>query len=214
MICAGKAHNFLSSRLVACQTHRLHDRLGPRHVKRDLVFSRDIAQTLYVFQHAGVIGTQDRSQLPHKMATLVDASLIEIQPEQIDAIRPGHVNQTNTVHIGQPNSITATPETAQLNVLLQDFAKLKRHAIVANKLQIRNHRLTCLGVGKRERAAQTQRASKRLKSNTASLHDLCVRSINAKPTLLCVRVTRQPPRKTLRPAQMPSERRVFGYREL
>ena len=214
VIRARKANNFLTTGLIARQTHGLHHRLGARHMKRNLVLPRNGTQASDIIEHARMIRAQDRAQIAHQLAPLFDTRLIKIQAEQVHTIRARHINQAIPIHVGQPDAITARPEATQLNVLLQHFTKLIGHPIVADELQVGDHRFASGCMRQGQRAARPQIIAQRGKRLTPLEHDLLRRPIGVKPFVVGVRVARHPPGNALRPTQVSTQRRVFSHRQL
>ena len=75
VIGAAEAHQVRAARVVARQPHRLHHRLGARHVERHFVESGNLLQALHVVGDHGMIGAEHRAELAHAFGAALDASL-------------------------------------------------------------------------------------------------------------------------------------------
>ena len=214
VISASEAHNFAFLAVVSGQAHGLHHGLGARHVKRHLVLTGNGAKLLHVVQHAGVVRAQDGPEFGGPVGSFLDAAFVKVHAKQIHAIRACDVDELVAVQIGQPHALAFTPKATCLDVLRQHAAKLKRHTVLADQLQVRHHRLggVCLRQGLR--AARLQLCAQVLQG-MASLHGhRCRGTINVKPLVAVVAVAWDPLGHAFGHAQMAAERRVLGQRQL
>ena len=214
VVSPGEANHFALARVVARQTHRLHDRLGARHVKRDLVFARDLAQHRHVFLHAGVIRTEHRAQVAHQVHALLHAALVEVGTKQVDAVTAGDIQVPLLIGVGHPHPFAVGPVAANLQVVAQELLKLERHPVARDQLHVRHHGLGGLGQRQCLRAALGQGAAQSLQS-LLTLRDHRFRGvIHPKPLLTRVVIGRCPVGKSFGPTQMPRHRGVLGQRQL
>ena len=214
MVGPSEAHNFAFLAVVSGQAHGLHHGLGARHVKRHLVLTGNGAKLLHVVQHAGVVRAQDGAEFGRHVCTFLDAAFVKVHAKQIHAIRACDVDELVAVQIGQPHALAFTPKATCLDVLRQHAAKLKRHAVLADQLQVRHHRLGGLCLRQGLRAARLQLCAQVLQG-MASLHGhRCRSAIYVKPTLRTIVVAGYPLGHAFGHAQMAAERRVLGQRQL
>ena len=129
----------------ARQTHRLHHRLGARHVERDFIQPRDFFEPLHVLQHARVVRPQHRPQRASGFHRFFNARLVEVLTKPIDAVRAGQVMKLVAVQIFQHHTAGSTQETGCLNAGAPIGAVLKRNAVGAGELQVRNAGFGCVG---------------------------------------------------------------------
>ena len=211
---AGEANNLAFAAVVARQPHGLHDSLGTRHVKRHFLHTGYFAQAFDVVQHTWVVRTEHRAQRLCTGHAFCDAGFVKVQTEQVDTVRAGDIKETVTVHVGQVNPLAFTPETAQLYVLAELFAKLVGHTVLADQLQIRNHGFDLGRHGQCVRAARLQTVRQCLQALLALQHQALWCLIGGKPLLIPVAVSRNPCSHTFGHAQMTAQRRVLSQRQL
>ena len=210
VIRAGKTHQPLAARVVSRQAHRLHHRLGARHVKRHLVHARDAAQALHVVGHAGVIRAEHRPQRLRTRVAVGDARLVEIDAEHVDAVRTGEVVEGVAVEIGDGDTRGLAHERRNPQMLAQIARVLERHPIGTGELQVGDGGPR--GVGDLQRARETalEIILQTLQRGAAPLLHVGGRAVGAEEGRLVVVVARQPGRDATRHARMAGERWVLG----
>ena len=100
MIGTAEAHQVAPARVVAREAHRLHDGLGTGHVERHLVESRDLAQPADVVGQQRMVGAEHRSERAHLFGAALDALLVEVVAEDVDAVGAAQVEEAVAVEIG------------------------------------------------------------------------------------------------------------------
>ena len=89
-----------AARVIARQPHRLHHRLGARHVKRNLIQPGNLSQARDIVGNDRMIGAEHRAEIAHPFGAAVDAILIEIVAEKIGPVGAGQVVEHVAVEIG------------------------------------------------------------------------------------------------------------------
>ena len=133
---AAEPHEVGAARVVARQPHRLHHRLGARHVERHLVEAGDFLEPLDVVGDDRVIGAEHRAEVAHAPLPLLHALLVEVVAEHVDAVRSGQVVEAVAVEIGDRHARGRLQERPAFQVLAHHAAVLERHAIGADELQV------------------------------------------------------------------------------
>ena len=214
VVSASESHQLTLTRVVARQSHGLHDSLGARHVERHFVFVRNSTQALHVVQYTGMVGTQDRAQVFDQGNALFHAFLVEILTQQVNAIRTRDVDVAVAVHICQIDAITRFPKATQLQILGQNVFKLVGHTVLADELQVRDHRFDLLGVRQSKRCFIAQSVSQGRQCRFAQVSNFKRGVVGRKPHLLRVRITRHPPCNALGPTQMATQARLLSEGKL
>ena len=124
--------------MVAREAHRLHDRLGPRHVERHLVEAGDLAQALHVVGDDGVVGAEHRAERPGALERAIEALLVEVVAEDVHAVGAGQVVGLVPVEVGHLHAGRRGDERAGRQVLAHEPAVLERHPIRGGELQVRD----------------------------------------------------------------------------
>ena len=84
-----------------------------------------------------MIGAEHRAEVAHPLAPRVDALLVEVVAEQVDAVRAGQVVEPVAVEIGDRDAGRATARTTPtLKMLAHEAAELERHAVGVGELQV------------------------------------------------------------------------------
>ena len=209
-----EANNFSLFAVVSGQAHRLHHGFGARHVKRHLVFARQLTQPLDVIQDTRVIAAQHGAQFIGHGCTFGHAGLVKIVAKQVHAIRAGDVDKLIAVHVGQIHVLASVPEIAQLQMFGEHFAKLVGHAVLTGQLHVRNHGLGLSGMRQGLGAALFECLPQPSECGFTHLADGFGCSVDTKPSGLRVAVSRQPVGKSLGHAQVPAQRWMFCQRQL
>ncbi len=209
VICAAEAHQVGASGVVARQPHRLHDRLRAGHVKGNLIETRNLEQAPNVVGDERVIGAEHRPQFAHARAAALDAVLVEVVAEHIDAVGTRDVVEPIAVKIGDLDPGRGLQEGARFEVPPHVAAELKRHAIPGSEFEVgntagkggglRNRLLEACGIKRRqpqERGAPGRRHLRR-------------RGIDIEEPRLVVLVKRNPAGKAPRHARMARERAML-----
>ena len=210
---ASESHQLALSRVVARQSHGLHDSLGARHVERHFVFIRNSTQTLHVFQNAGMVGTQDWAQVFDQGNALFYTFLVEILPQQVHTVRTRDVDVTVAVHICQIDTVARFPKTSQLQELRQYIFELVGHTVLADELQVRDHRFDILGVRQRKRRFIAHSVSQGRECRFAQVSNFKRGVVGRKPNVLRVRITRHPSCNAFGPTQMATQARLLSQRK-
>ena len=203
-----------SARVISGQAHRLHHRLGARHVEGHLVLARQGLQALHVLQHARVVGPQHRTQRSSGRGTLCDALLVKVVAEQVDSVGTCEIKELVAVQITHLHASRGLHEAAHAQMLPQVRAVLEGHAVAAGELQIGDARpsfgrgLCAQGIPLGIQAGQ------RLEPGLAPNSHLCWRVIACKKALLAVGVARDQRSHSLGHARVARQRTMLGARQL
>ena len=100
VIGAAEANEMGAARVIARQPHRLHHRLGAGHVERHFVEAGDLPQPLDVVGDRRVIGAEHRAEVADALDPALDALLVEVVAEDVDAVRAGQVVEAVAVEVG------------------------------------------------------------------------------------------------------------------
>ena len=213
MVRAAEAHHFVAPGVVARQPHSLHDCLSARHVERQLVHTRDALQPLHVVQHHRVIGTQHRAKCPCCVACLVNAVFVDIVTQQVNAVGAGQVIEDIAIQISDRNTGRGLQEGAHLEPLLSQVAELKRNAIRADKLQVRqtlHHR----GAGRQCDGKSLRNGVHHiLKSRLPLGHHAGRCPVQREHLLAVIAVVGQQRSQAPRDARVPRQAPMFGLRQ-
>ena len=118
MVGAAEAHQVRAARVVARQPHGLHDGLGAGHVERHLVQARDRAQPRDVVGDDRVVGPEHRAEVARPAPLpCVDALLVEVVAEHVDAVGAGQVEKPVAVEVGDRDAVGGAQEGAAGQVL-------------------------------------------------------------------------------------------------
>ena len=131
-----EAHQMRAARMILGEPHGLHDRLGARHVERDLVEAGDLRQARHVVGDHGMVGAEHGTEIAHALRALVHAGLVEVVAEQVDAVRAGQVVEAVAVEVGQRDARRRLPERSGAQVLAHQAAELERHPVGGGELQV------------------------------------------------------------------------------
>ena len=211
---ASEANDFAFAAVVARQANRLHYSFSARHVEGNFLHARYFAQAFDVVQHTGVVRAEHGAELLCALHTLGDTLFVKVQPEQVHTIRAGDIKETVAVHIGQVSALAFAPKTTQCDVLTELFAKLERHPVLADQLQVGNHGFGLGRHGQGLRAFRSQPLSQFSQGDMALLNDFSRCLVGGKPVFSPVAVSRYPACDPLGHAQMSTQRWVLGHRQL
>jgi hypothetical protein len=214
MVGAAEADQLASARVIPGQAHGLHHRLGPRHVKRDFVHARNLEQPAHVVGDDRVVAAEHRSELPDALAAAGDAVLVEVVPEDVDAVRAGNVIELVAVHIGQGHAGGGRYERAALEMPAHEAAELIGNAVTAGELEIGDgvEDARCEGGVRRTARGESRRQAHEARS--AGLGDTLGRVVHPKDPLLAILVVRDETGEAARHARMTGDRPVLGSRQL
>ena len=199
--------------MVARETHRLHHRLGTRHVERDSVETGDFAQPLHVERYGRMIAAEHRSERARARRAPFDARLVEVVAEYVDAVRSGQVVERVAVEIGHHHAGRRLHERAAFQVFPHVAAELERHAISAGKLKIRNVLRRLRGQRGGFRKAFAVERGEPQEPGAALRGDFVRRVVAAKKVRLVVLVVRDQCREPACHARMPRQGRMLGLRQ-
>ena len=211
---AAEPHQVRAPRVIARQAHRLHHRLGPRHVERHLVEPRERAQAAHVVGDDRVVAAQHRPELAGAGAAAVHALLVEVVAEHVDAVRAGQIVEDVAVEIGDGDARRRTVEGADAQVLAHEAAVLERHPVGGGELQVGQTRLRLLGELARLGEALVVEPRQAHEPDPPPLRDVGGRVVGAKDALLVVLVERDPLGEPEPDARVPAQRRVLRPRQL
>lgn len=135
--------------VVARKPHRLHHRFGAGHVERDLVEARDLAEPLHVLEDDGVVGAEHRSERVRPLLGALDALLVEVVAEDVDAVGPGEIVGRVAVDIRDGDAARRLHEGRGAQMLANETRELERHAVGFGEVEVGD----CLSRLLRHRAA-------------------------------------------------------------
>jgi len=199
--------------MVAGEPHRLHHRLGARHVERHFVEPGNLPDTLRVLDDQRVIGAEHWAELMHADGTALDRALVEVVAEDVDAVGAGEIVEAVAVEIGDRHAVGRLQEGAQRQMLTHHAAILKRYPIGAGELQIGN------GFGRldaapdrfgKPRLVKLRQASQ---AGAAQACDVGGRAVAVEEPVLIEVVERHETGEAARHAGMAGERAVLGLRQ-
>ena len=211
---AGELDEVRSPGVVPRQPHRLHHRFGARHVEGHLVEAGQAAQPLDVVEDHRMVGAEHRTQRPDAGDAVLDAALVGVVAEDVDAVRAGQVEGDVAVEIADPHAVRGLDEAADAQLLADQPPELERHAIPVRELQIRDGFGRGGGGRERARGARGQLVGQAGKAGPPPLGDLEGRAIGGEEAVRPVVVERHQPRQALRQASVAVQRSVLGARQL
>ena len=138
VIGAAEAYQVAAPRVIAREPHRLHHRLGARHVERHLVEPGNLLDALGVLDDQRMVGAEHRAELVHARGTALDRALVEVVAEDVDAVGAGEIVEAVTVEIGDRHARGRLQEAAERQMRAHHAAILERHPVGAGELQVGN----------------------------------------------------------------------------
>ena len=211
---ATKSDEMGALRVILCKTHRLHDRLGAGHMKRDFVQPGDRLQPCHILGHHWMIGTEHGPQRLYLCSAPFDAALVEVVAEYVHAIRTGQIEELIAVEICYQHAFRLVNEHASLEMGTNISAELKRNAIVRCELHIGDairdlRRHSCAF----DKARLVQRAQLR-ESRAADRSHVVGCVIRSEKIGVVVLVVRHPLRNLSRHLRVSRQRAMLGQRQL
>ncbi len=91
VIGAAEAHHVGAAGVIAREPHRLHHRLGAGHVERHFVEAGDFRQPRDVLGDHRMIAAEHRAELADALLAALQAALVEVVAEDVDAVGAGQV---------------------------------------------------------------------------------------------------------------------------
>ena len=214
VIAAGKAHQMRPSGVIARQPHRLHDRLGAGHVKRDFVEAGNPGEPPHVLGHHGMVGAEHRSERMGARLADLDALFIEVVAEDVDAVGAGEVVKDVAVDVGDGDAGRRGHEGADAEILAHQAAVLERHPIGAGELQVGDLR----GGFRRHPPALGEalliERGQRKEAVLAFRRYITGRAVGAEEVVGVEFIKRDQPRQAARHLRVPGQRPVLGQRQL
>ena len=213
VVSPAESHDVIALGVKARQPHGLHHGLGTRHVERDLIEPRDALKPLHVLQHARVVRAQHGAQLASGFHALSDACLVEVLSKEVHAVRTGQVMKLVAVKVFQRHAAGGTHEAGALEPGAQVGAVLKRHAVGAGELQVRDAKLGCFSHRDAFGVAVLKDGREPIHSRFAFFNDSSYCAIRRKEFVFIVGIARNQPRHALGHAGVARERAVLGARQ-
>ena len=213
MVGAAETNKMRAARVIARQPHRLHHRLGAGHVERHFVESGDLPQPLDVVCDRRVIGAEHGAEVADELDPALDALLVEVVAEDVDAIGAGQIVEAVAVEVGDGDAGRRLHEGASLEMQADMAAELERHAIGVGELQIGD---TVLDFGRRPRSLGIALAVMRAQPREGSLapsSNLLRRIVDAEEVALVVFIERHQGRDPARHPRVTGQRAVLGLRQ-
>ena len=206
-------HEVRPAGVVPGQSYRLHDGLRARHVKGDFLQARYTTERAHVVQHTRVVGPQHGPQRADHGRALVDAGLVKVVAQQVDAVRAGQIVKAIAVEVLHKDIAAGLQEAARAQVLTQVGAVLEGHAVLAGELQVRQvgtglgGDLCRAGITALEVGTQSGEAGSPLG------HDRCIGPVGGKEGVFVVGVTRNHRGHALGQPRVTGQRPVLGPRQ-
>ena len=122
--------------MIAREPHRLHHRLGARHMERHLVQPGDLLDAFDVVGNDRVVGAEYRPEVTHTLSATRDAVLVEVVAKQIDAVGIGNVIQDIPVNIADGHAGGGFKNGTGGQVFADMAAKLERDPVGRGELKI------------------------------------------------------------------------------
>jgi hypothetical protein len=107
-------------------------------MKRHFVEPRDLLEARHVVGKRRMIGAQHGAEVTHALGAFLQAGLVEVVAEQIDAVGARQIVEGIAIEIGQRDPGRRLPERSRAQVLAHQPAELEGHAIRRCELQIRD----------------------------------------------------------------------------
>ena len=136
MIGAAKPHEVGTSRVVARQPDGLHDGLGSRHVERDFILAGDARQPRNVVIDQRRVGTQHRPEGIDPPGAAIEAGLVEVVAQQVDAIGAREVVAGVAVEVGDHDAARPGEKRAHRELRPRQGTELEGHAVGFGELQV------------------------------------------------------------------------------
>ncbi len=214
MIGAAEDDQMRTAGVVSRQADRLHDSLRSGHVEGDFVQPGDRLQPGDVVLDDRMVRAEQRTERPDAIDSGVDAVLVEVVSEKIDAVRSRQVVCGVPVEIFHEHAGRLPEQRAERQVLLDVSAVLERHAVRACELKIRQADLDGFAGPARQRQTIAKKPGESLEARAPLPGNLRRRPVGSKKGLVVVVVERDSLRQEARDTGVALERRVFGPREL
>ena len=213
VIGAAETHEMGAPRVIAGEAHGLHDRLGPRHVERDLRLAGNPGQAGGVVGDQRRIGAQHRAERAHAAGAALHAGLVEIVAEQVDAVRAGQVVAGVAVEIGDLDAIRRSDKRPRGQMLLHGGAEREGHAVALGELQVGDMR-GCFGRPvERPHAARAQQARQVREGGAAPVGDLGGRVVGGEEMRVVEGIARHQRGDAPGEARMSGEGTMLGARQ-
>ena len=214
MIGATEPHQVRSPRMIACQPNRLHDSFGARHMKRDLIETRELLEHLYVLDDQGMIGAEHRTKLAHPRSAALDRLFVEVVAEEVYAVGTADIVEAIAVEISNGHAFARLHEGGGGQVGAYVAVVLERHPVGVGELQVRDAFSRFGGAPDRFGKARVVKSRQPGEPCTAARNNVLRRSVGTEESRLVVFVKRHEPRKPPRDPCMTGDRFMFGLRKL
>ena len=213
MIGAGKADQMGAAGVITGKPHRLHHRFSAGHVEGDFVEAGNLAQPPDIVGDNGMIGAKHGPKRVGALLGILDALLIEVVAEDVDAVGAGEVVEHVAVEIGDGDPGRGLDEAAGTEILADQTAVLERHPVGLGELQVRD--LLCRFSGRlpAAREALLVKSGETEEAVLTSVGDLRRRAIGAEEIIDVEFVMRHQPRDHLGHFGMSGQRAMLGARQ-
>ena len=213
VIGAAEAHDPAPPRMIAGQPHRLHHRLGPRHVEGDLLHAGDVLQPLDIAEDEGMVDAEHRTERAHRVGALVDAGLVEVVAEQVDAVGAGEVERAIAVDVGEHDPVRRLVEKGGAERGAHPARELEGDAVGVDELEIAEPLPRRLGEGVRARIFGGEGLGEPGEAGLAPRRDVLGRIVGAEEGAIVKVVIGDARGDPLSPSDMTGERAVLGPAE-
>jgi hypothetical protein len=183
-------------------------------VERDLVEPGNPAQPLNIVGDDGMIGAEHGTERMGALLADLDAFLVEVVAEDVDAVGAGQVVELVAVEIGERHPRRRLHERAGAEVFADQAAILERHPVGLGELQVRDmdrrlrRHLPALGEALLVEGSEPEEAV------LALACDFRRRAVGAEEIVDVEFVMRNEPRHPARHLGVPGKRAVLGPRQL
>ena len=161
-----------------------------------------------------MVGAEHRAERADAGDAVLDAALVDVVAEDVDAVRAGQVEGDVAVEIADPHAVRGLDEAADAQLLADQPPELERHAIAVRELQIRDGLGRGGGGRERPRGARGQLVGQPGEAGAPPLGDLERRAVGGEEAVGPVLVERHQPGQPLRDAGVAVQRSVLGARQL
>ena len=166
-------------------------------------------------QHAGVVGTQYRTQLARRGHGLVNAFLVGVVTQHIDAVGAGQVVEPVAVQVLDLHAFAVLQEGTDLDVLAQHRAELEGHTVAAGEAQVGDGLARFFGGRQRLGEAGVELGAEALQRGLAAVRRYRpVRHRHGEELRLVIGIARHPACQPLGHARVPGQRAMLGARQL
>ena len=210
VIGAAKPHQVRSPRVIAGKPHRLHDRLGPRHMEGDFIEAGNLFQQLDVLGNQRMIRAEHRAKLAHPRRAALDGLFIEVIAEEVHAVGTGDIVEAIAVEVSDGDAGARLHERRGGQMRAHIAAVLERYPIGVGELQIGNTGRRLGGAPDGLGKARLVKRRKPFEPGAAALRNFRRRAVRTEESRFIVFIERHESRKPPRDPRVTGQRRCFA----